>query len=181
MDDDEDGVRLAAARDRTSATDVVPTAVAAPGVARRTRWRRTVDLAADLGEIAKLVALLLAIAGLVGLYLPGVRTAFETRLNPRAWYYVGEVDRGVFHAEAYQHPPWSGASAPSDALGGVVGTTVVTIGGGLHIGRAAAGGDGPIRTNVAGGVCLHVLAIQRRRAARGDVAYVWLEAVRITC
>lgn len=147
----------------------------------RTGWRSFIDLIKDLGEVAKFAVLVLALAGLIGLYFPVARTWLETKVNPSAWYYVGKVDGGKFTSEPFQHPAWSGGTAPQAALLRVPGTTMVTLGGGLHIGRRAAGSGQPILTNLGGGVCLHVGRIERTGDAQHPSAFVWVEAVRITC
>ncbi|WP_158912720.1 hypothetical protein [Caulobacter sp. S45] len=144
-------------------------------------WNNFIGLIKDFGEIAKFVALLLAIAGFVGLYFPTARTWFEMHTDPGAWYYIGAIKGGTFGSEPFQHPAWSGGSAPEAALDQLPGTTMVTLGSGLHIGRQGAGGAQPIRTNYAGGVCLRVTELKRTHDGQKPDAYIWARAVKITC
>lgn len=53
-----------------------------------TRWRRFMTGVSDAGEVAKLVALLLAVTGVLAIYFPGLRQAYERATMPSAWYNI---------------------------------------------------------------------------------------------
>ncbi len=52
------------------------------------RWRRFMVAISDAGELAKLLALLLAVVGFLAIYFPGIRQAYERKTMPTAWYNV---------------------------------------------------------------------------------------------
>lgn len=82
-----------AARSVEAPTPALPRPVAPLSPFQRT-WNDFIGLIKDFGEIAKFVALLLAIAGFIGLYFPTARTQFEMLTGPSAWYYIGAVKTG---------------------------------------------------------------------------------------
>ena len=147
----------------------------------KSKWRAFVDGVKDLGELAKFIALLLVIIGFVGLYIPGLRMKFEVIANPTAWYYIGGAANGIFSAEHFQNPLWPSGRGPEVALERLPGTTMVTYGNGLHIGRSQDGADKAIRTNYSGGICLFVKQISKRTRPGDKAHYIWAEAVKVSC
>jgi hypothetical protein len=147
----------------------------------RSFWNGGVTFAHDVGEWAKLVTLVLAIAGLLGFLFPGVKRCWEIHTGPESWYYIGRVERGTFHQFAYQHPLWNDGPVVASALSGVPGSVIVTMNEELHIGRAVAGGSGAVRSVSKGGVCLYVRHIEQHPSPDGKLLYVWAGAVRVSC
>lgn len=144
-------------------------------------WKGGVAAAHDLGEWAKLVALLLAVAGLLGVLLPDTKRWWEINLYPESWYYIGQVRGGTFRPFAYQHPLWNDGPVAATALAGLPGSVVVTMNDELHIGRSRAGRDGAVRTVSKGGVCLYVRHVERRASPDGAASYVWVGTAKVTC
>lgn len=148
---------------------------------KKSWWRAFVDGIKDLGEIVKFLALLLAVVGLIGLYLPGVRTSVQANINPSAWYYIGATTGDRFNAEAFQHPFWAGGSGSSSLVNTLPNSTMITTGDLPHVGRVSAGPLNPIKTNSVAGLCLYVKETQTLHKA-GDVrGFVWARAVKVSC
>ena len=154
-------------------------------------WERGVAIAKDLGEYAKLVALLLAIAGLLGVYLPGVRRTWEQWVTPTSWYWIGTVRRsGLFIPQAYEHPYWNNwkrRPIGGGGLPGVVGDIMITGKGELptdeiHVGRSAPSPRGAVRFVLDAKVCLQITAVDMSRGnAKTGETFVWARARKVSC
>lgn len=158
-----------------------PAQESGPADKARALWKAGVAFAHDLGEWAKLVTLILAIAGLAGFLFPSVKRWWEIHLNPEAWYYIGQVKGGTFRQFAYQHPLWNDGPVAASALAQVPDSVIVTMNDELHIGRAVAGASGAVRSVSKDGVCLYIRHIEQRPSPDGKVQYVWAGAVRVSC
>lgn len=144
-------------------------------------WDGGVTFAHDVGEWAKLGALLLAIAGLVGVLVPDAKRWWEIHLGSEAWYYIGVVKNGRFEPFSYQHPFWNSGPVPAAVLDKLPGRVIVTLKGDVHIGRAKAGADGEVQSIVPDGACLNVRELARRSEPAKPEQYIWAGAVKVSC
>jgi hypothetical protein len=155
------------------------------------RWERGVAIARDLGEYAKLIALVLAISGLIGIYFPGVRRAWEQWVAPTSWYWIGTVRRnGQFIPQAYEHPLWNNWQRRPVARGdllGVDGQIMITGKGSqttdeIHIGRAEPTGRSAVRFVHDARICLEITEVDMSRGnPRTGETFVWAQARKVSC
>ena len=151
------------------------------------RWGHFIGIIGDAGEIAKLIALLLAIAGLVTVYFPGLRREWEQISSPSAWYWIGTVGgSGRFRSNGYVHPLWNNPKRPvglPEVL--ALGRTIVITGPGpvdsLHVGRAEAGAGAELRFVFGDNACLAVSKIKPLASRRTRETFLWAKAQKVTC
>lgn len=147
-----------------------------------TRWDRTIRVVKDLGELAKFVALLLAIFGFLLVYFPGLRRSGEIIVQPASWYWIGTVKGGVFATNGNYHSAlWQNGVLRGGDLKQLKGSVIVTFGKDLHLGRATPGGRGITQASHAEGVCLYVHDGQVRRLRGAENWELWVKASKVTC
>jgi len=147
-----------------------------------TRWDRFIKAIKDLGEVAKFIALLLAILGFILVFFPSMRRSGEIWVQPTNWYWIGAVDKGSFVSNGNYHSSlWQEAPLRINELVRVNGSVMVTKTSDLHIGHAIPGAGGIAQASYPAGVCLYVHQGQLRRH-RGDVPWqLWVKANVVTC
>lgn len=144
-------------------------------------WKTSVQFAKDVGEWAKLIALILAIVGLIGIYFPTIQRRWEILVKPKAWYYIGFVDSNRFYPLAYQHPAWNDGPASEEVLSEIPGQVIVTFNDELHIGRDRAGSGGKVQSVLGKNACLYVSATEKKLQPGAPRKFVWAEAVKVSC
>jgi hypothetical protein len=146
-----------------------------------------VELANDLGEYAKLIALVLAILGFAAVYFPGIRRKWERTVTPSSWYWIGRIDRdGRFVANSYQHPLWNSGPMPADRLNQIIDQVLITERGkdaepDTHVGREQPTGSSTAEAVFTENVCLYVRELTFRQDPAKSVRYVWVRARKVTC
>lgn len=142
-------------------------------------WEKIVQTAHDLGEVAKLIALVLAIITFAGFYRPDWRRKWEIFSGPQYWYRIGTINHnGIFSPVAYSSSLWAGR-VPERNVAKLPGTIILTDNDELHPGRMTAGGL--VGANQGKGACLYVHQVKARRELPKPTRYVWARATKITC
>lgn len=150
------------------------------------KWKRGVDLAKDIGDYAKLVALCLTIIGFVAAYLPSARRQFELVVNPSAWFFIGGIYGDKFGHNDYQNPLWDDGAVPRSVLDALPGNIMVaTVSSEPHNGRETPGPDGILMTVAPDNSCLYVREVRilkiPKPKSHGPQSAAWARAQRVAC
>ena len=129
------------------------------------RWRRFIAAVQDLGELAKLTALFLALAGVIAIYFPEARQAYERRTMPSAWYNIVLLSDPwsepypfmAARPRGYESPAWSDG-LNVELLYGLAGQMIYSSD--VAVGRKAAGAMAPVTYIYGENVCLEVSALR---------------------
>lgn len=124
-------------------------------------WRRTVQFCNDLGEFAKLGALLLVVGGFLALYFPSVRRGLEAHVIGTDSYYnigllVGAPDFAGFRPRNLYSPIWDPRLGSLDRLMTLRRQVVFTENDNPTVGREGPGETSLVRTLAPKGTCLYV-------------------------